>query len=216
MCTRILQDIDIAVLQRHYRIQTEYHYPPPNRLPPPYPGRVISGRMTALVCATGADGLPELGQMEWGFVPAGARDGDFGPLNARSETVASKPMFCTALRRRRCIVPVSVWYEFGPGPEGGRRIPWRIDRADGQPAHLAAIWNRWRGHEGPTSTLAVLTTRPLPRLARIHDRMPVVLPTPEACLAWLDRKTSVEQANELARGNGDDVYRLSATTRIGG
>lgn len=204
MCTRILQETRIDLLGRIYHVETEYHFPPPGLPDVPQPGLLTEGAKV-LVCARGTEG-PKLGTMEWGFVPAGARDRSFAPLNARSETVGSKTLFREAFERRRCIMPVSAWYEFGPRG-AGRRSVWRIQRTDGEPTHLAGIWNHWRGTD-PTPTLAILTTRPLPRLRQIHDRQPAILNSEDEQAAWLNADTPVDTLRTLAQRAGADVYSI--------
>ena len=90
----------------------------------------------------------ELTLLRWGLVPHWAKqaDGNYRMINARAETVAEKPSFRTALRRRRCLVPADGFYEWTKGPDG-TRLPWYIHPADGGPMVLAGIWRDWE-HDG--------------------------------------------------------------------
>ena len=111
--------------------------------------------------------------MRWGFVPVWYKKLNDGPLliNARSETVAEKPAFRKAVRERRCLVPVSGFYEWLR--EGDEKLPHYFHRANGQPLVMAGIWQEWG--EDALPTLAVLTTEANALMAPIHNRIPVVI-----------------------------------------
>lgn len=132
----------------------------------------------------------ELVGLRWGLVPGWARDPAIGArlINARSETVAEKPSFRKAFERRRCLVPMSAFYEWRKtGRKGGE--PWAFRRADDGPFAVAGLWERWTAQDGgELQTCALLTTTPNELIAPVHDRMPVILP-PEAYEAWLDAES---------------------------
>jgi len=121
---------------------------------------------------TAGEGGRRLRAMRWGFLPAWYKTMTDGPLiiNARANTVATKPAFCEAVRSRRCIVPASGFYEWSEGP-GGARLPWYFGRSDGVPMALAGVWQRW----GEIDTCAIVSTQAGPGMAGLHDREPVVL-----------------------------------------
>jgi putative SOS response-associated peptidase YedK len=105
------------------------------------------------------------------------------PINARSETVATSPMFRAALAKRRCIVPAAAFYEWRASPGG--KEPFAIARADGDPLAFAGLWEGWRGPDGEVlRTFAILTTAANGEMAALHDRMPVIL-EPETWPVWL-------------------------------
>ena len=108
-------------------------------------------------------------------------------FNARVETVAEKPMFRDAVRHRRCLVPASYFIEWRT-EEGGKQ-PYRIGRADGGLMMLAGVWDRWSGmHKGNASqfeSFSILVGQPNPLVARLHNRMPVILQS-EDWLTWLE------------------------------
>lgn len=133
------------------------------------------------VAVVTAEGGRRLRFMRWGFIPAWYKTPGDGPLiiNARSDTVATKPAFREAIRQRRCILPASGFYEWSPGPNT-TRLPWYITRRDGAPLAFAAIWQRW----GEIDTVAMLTTEAGADMAGIHDREPVILEAPDWPL-WL-------------------------------
>ncbi len=127
-----------------------------------------------------------LGTMRWGMIPHWSADGRPGPINARAETAATRPMFREAFRSRRCLVPADGFYEWER--RAGRKVPHWIRRADGYPLVFAGLWSSWRDPDAGTwIRTCVLLTRPAAGpVARLHDRMPVVL-RPDGWEAWLDR-----------------------------
>lgn len=122
----------------------------------------------------------------WGLIPDWWRK----PLsdlpathNARAEGLAERPMFRTAFRHHRCVVPASGWYEW-TGPAKAR-LPWYIAARDGGPLSLAGLWARWTSPEGEAVvSVTIITCAASPWMAEIHDRMPAVLPA-AAVDAWL-------------------------------
>ncbi|MEB8388723.1 SOS response-associated peptidase [Rhodobacteraceae bacterium KMM 6894] len=134
------------------------------------------------VTSDGAD--RHLGAMRWGFVPHWFKTLTDGPLliNARAETIATKPAFAEACRARRCLIPASAFYEWTA--LDGRKQPWRIAARDAAPLALAGIWQAWEGHDGPLRTCAIVTTKANDALSQLHHRMPVIVP-PDDWPLWL-------------------------------
>ncbi len=123
----------------------------------------------------------------WGLVPAWAKDLKFGTrcINARAETVASLPAFRHAFSKRRCLVPVNAFYEWS-GPVG-HRTKWRIRLREEPLFALGGLWEWWKDpatQEG-VETYTIVTCTPNDTLARIHDRMPVILDVRDY-ERWLD------------------------------
>ncbi len=123
----------------------------------------------------------------WGLVPAWADDERIGNrmINARAETVASKPAFRDAYVERRCVIPADGFYEWQRSP-GGARQPYYMTLADESPFGFAALWERWRDRASGevVESCALLTTEPNELLRPIHDRMPVLLHQ-DAVAEWL-------------------------------
>ena len=114
--------------------------------------------------------------LTWGLVPHWAKDpkATRQPINARSETVATTPMFRDAFARRHCLVPADAFYEWKT-VEGAKQ-PWAIARADGAPLVFAGLWEGWRGADGAViRSFTILTTTACAELRDLHERMPVVL-----------------------------------------
>lgn len=121
----------------------------------------------------------------WGLIPSWAKDPSMGArmINARAETVAEKPAFRAAFKRRRCLVPASGFYEWQK--QGARKQPHYITHADGGPLAFAGLWESWRGPDGSElDTCTILTTEPNELMATLHNRMPVIL-APEDYGQWL-------------------------------
>ena len=124
----------------------------------------------------------------WGLIPSWATDPRIGNrmINARSETLAQKPSFRAAYRRRRCLVLADGFYEWRKEPGRRTKTPFYLQSKSGKPFAFAGLWETWRGLDGlaiPSCT--IITTRPNALVEPIHNRMPVILP-PAAYEQWLD------------------------------
>lgn len=152
---------------------------PGNDLPPSPRYNICPTQPVGVV--TAEDGQRRLRAMRWGFLPGWYKSPTDGPLiiNARSDTVATKPAFREAIRARRCLIPASGYYEWSAG-EDGARLPWYVTRRDGQPMAFAGLWQRW----SEIDTCAMVTTEAGPGMAAIHHREPVILDPADWAL-WL-------------------------------
>jgi putative SOS response-associated peptidase YedK len=143
---------------------------PGNDLPQGPNFNVCPTNPVAVVTSEG--GQRRLRAMRWGFIPTWYKTANDGPLiiNARADTVATKPAFREAVRTRRCIVPASGFYEWSTG-EKGEKLPWYFTRTDGDPMALAGVWQRWQDID----TVAIVSTDAGPAMTGLHHREPVVL-----------------------------------------
>lgn len=137
--------------------------------------------------------------LRWGLVPSWAKDPTVATrlINARSETLAEKPAFRSAYKRRRCIIPASGFYEWKT--EGKDKQPYYIHPAGpgSEPFGLAGLWERWASPEGePLDTFTIITTEANSAMAEIHERMPAIL-APEDFGLWLSREVKLDLAREL-------------------
>ncbi len=140
------------------------------------------------------DPTRRLRAMRWGLLPHWQKTLSGPPLfNARAETLSEKPAFRTALKNKRCLVPMDGWYEWqvlDPDAKKPRKQPMYMTPLDGTRMYMAGLWSVWRpagaGLEvPPTLSATVITTDSVGPLRAVHDRMPLVL-TPELFDQWLD------------------------------
>ena len=150
------------------------------------------------------DGERRLAAARWGFRPFWlGSDGSRSWINARSETAAASPAFGPALRSHRCVIPADAFYEWDASATP--RQPYAIGpAADGEMLALAGIWSESR-HE--PSTAAILTTRPNDLLARLHHRMPVILPR-ALVDAWLDPTAALEEIEPMLAPADEEMLRI--------
>jgi len=123
----------------------------------------------------------------WGLIPHWAKDMEIGysTINARAETVADKPAFRNAFRRRRCLIPADAYYEWQVVSDSKTKQPWFIVLRDRKPMAFAGLWEVWHGAEGVTvESCSIIVTEANEIMRPIHDRMPVILPT-ESWDAWI-------------------------------
>lgn len=133
-----------------------------------------------------------LAPLRWGLVPAWARDprGASRLINARVETVSTKPSFRKAFASRRCLIPADGYYEWylQPAPGGTKQLkqPYFIRPVDGGRLSMAGLYEFWKAPDGSWLTTAtIITTAATDAVGRLHDRMPMVV-EPMNWDTWLD------------------------------
>jgi putative SOS response-associated peptidase YedK len=128
-------------------------------------------------------------------VPTAAKDPRLAPINARAETLATSPMFRDAYRRHRCLVVADGFYEWRK--DGRRKTPFFVRLRSGRPFGFAGIWSLRGSEVGSRSpTCAIVTCAPNELVAKIHNRMPVILPVGVRD-RWLDSTAGEAQLREL-------------------
>ncbi len=160
-------------------------------------------------------GTRHLDAFRWGLVPFWAKDVSVGNrmINARAETVTTKPAYRKAFERRRCIIPADGFYEWTTQPGSKKKQPYFIHRPDGEPYAFAGLWEVWKGPkpkkptdaEGaapepeqelppaePLRSCTIITTTANEPMSELHDRMPVILPQS----AWEDWLSPEQQDTE--------------------
>lgn len=134
----------------------------------------------------------ELVALRWGLVPFWAKDLSIGNrmINARAETVAEKPSFRNAFRKRRCMVLADGFYEWRR--EGDQKTPYYISADDDRTMGFAGLWEDWTDKETGESvqTATIVTTEANTFMETLHKRMPVIL-SPEDASRWLATDESV-------------------------
>lgn len=188
MCGRYVLATPVPVIADYFAATFEpalaEHYRPSWNVPP---------TRQVLAVAEHDEGTRILSTYRWGLVPAWAKGLSFGAntINARAESVATKPSFRSAFRARRCIVVADGYYEWKTTP-GEVRQPYYFTRADGQLLAFAGLWESWKGPadepgvETEVLTCAIVTTEAGEDVEAIHTRMPVILEPGGAWEQWLD------------------------------
>lgn len=120
--------------------------------------------------------------MQWGLRPSWSKESTMEPINARIETIDSKPMFREAYRQRRCLVPANGWYEWKTTPRG--KVPFYHSAENKHVLLMAGIYEHWGEGEQSLNTFTILTQDSTPEIQHIHNRMPVIIDEMEAD-SWL-------------------------------
>jgi putative SOS response-associated peptidase YedK len=194
MCGRVTRDYTWRQLFDLLNLEWAYDGP---EIEPSYN---VAPTQNSLVLRASPAASIEPSWMRWGLIPGWAKDDAIGSrlINARSETVAEKPAFRSAFKARRCIVPISGFYEWqmlestAPRAKPSKQ-PWYIVRADALPMLAAGLWERRTHDSVTTETFTILTTSPNAFMARLHDRMPVILEPPQA-RSWISCDTASAHA----------------------
>jgi putative SOS response-associated peptidase YedK len=163
---------------------------------PGRPGQVIRAHPTT--------GVRHLDWLTWGLLPHDTADPAIAPrpIHARAETVAELPMFASAFRRRRAIVPASAYYQQNTIGRADQRFA--IARRDGQPMAIAGLWDAYVAPDRSIErTYCIITVKATGAVAKIHDRMPLVLEEADWPL-WLG-EVEGDPARLLRPGAGDQL-----------
>jgi putative SOS response-associated peptidase YedK len=187
MCGRFTMATNAAALEErfHAHLSTEIAEPTYNAAPSQAQLMILNDHPQAIVRAA------------WGFVPEWA-DGrpDIKPLiNARAETVATKPFFRDAFKKKRCLVLADGFYEWKRAGKG--KVPYRIALKTGEPFAFTGIWSTVHDAQGVMQpTFAILTTEANALVAQIHNRMPVILREQDEA-DWLNPRLPLDEAQAL-------------------
>ena len=186
MCSRYFLDADGHIIAYTFRVPANEHVRKRYNIAP---------TQDAPVVRLAKDGTPELALLRWGLVPFWSKSLASGTkmINARSESVEEKPAFRQAVQKRRCIVPATGFYEWQG--VAGRKQPYAITFPDHAVFGFAGLWERWTPTAGETvDTFTILTTDANSAIAKVHDRMPVIVP-PARAAEWVEG--DVESARRL-------------------
>lgn len=172
-----------------------FGHPAPAGYHPRY--NVAPSQEVLAIVGEGSEERPAM--LRWGLIPFWAKDESIGNklVNARAESLAEKPAFRNAYRKRRCVILADGFYEWQQRP-GGKRPMW-VHLPDGEPFAMAGLWERWDRGERPVESCTIITTDANPFMQRIHTRMPVILEG-EARSAWLDGDTGEDALQALISG----------------
>ena len=178
MCGRFTQTASPEVIAEQFKITNPPLFTPRYNIAPSQPIaaiRIDPDRATRTLV-----------MLRWGLIPSWAKDPKIGNqcINAKAETVAEKPSFRSAFKKRRCLVIATGFYEWQV--QGRAKQPIWIGLRSKRPFAFAGLWEQWKPPEGePLETCTVITTEPNDLMAPIHNRMPVIL-SPASYDQWLD------------------------------
>lgn len=184
MCGRFVLTLTWIVLRDRMNLLQDD--PPPGL----FPRYNIAPTQVALIIRADRDTNDRTAAMlRWGLAPRWSKQAERGPINARIETAADKPMFRDAMKHRRCIIPASGFYEWQAHAPGKAKQPWYITPAPDPGASAPdeacfAFAGLWESHPEIGHTFCILTTEPNELMRPIHDRMPVIL-APAQFDEWL-------------------------------
>ncbi len=161
-------------------------------------------------------GEREAALQRWGLIPSWTKELQAGPpmINARGETIADKPSFRTATRRRRCLIPADGFYEWQKSVGSTKKQPYYIHYRDNRPIAFAGLWESWTAKntaakDAPAAnalaieSCTIVTTAASKALTALHDRMPLILEPGDHEL-WLDPKVQDSAALQHLIAPNDD------------
>ena len=154
----------------------------------------------------------KLTSARWGLIPRWAKElPKIRHINARSESLVSKPSYRHLVGRNHCLIPASGFYEW-ERIEGKKKQPYFIHRTDGFPIAFAGLWDTWKPkntEEPAITTCTIITTEANEQIAPLHDRMPVIL-EPENWKKWLEADSVNRSKMLVPADNGIlDIYPVA-------
>jgi putative SOS response-associated peptidase YedK len=184
MCGRFILLIDLSVMVDYFQI-----------------GKVTSEYRTGCNICPGEQisaiirnkDVNKLVNFRWGLIPSWAKDPSIGykMINARAETLAEKPSFKSAFKKRRCLIPADAFYEWEK--LGKVKQPLRFYLKSGEPIGLAGLYETWMSPEKNfINTCTIITTTPNELTLPIHDRMPAIVPKDKMAY-WMDPENQDQQ-----------------------
>ena len=192
MCGRFSQTATPAMIAQQFDVAVPPLFAPRYNIAPSQP--VVAIRIEPDTATR------QLVLLRWGLIPSWAKDPKIGfqCINAKAETVAEKPSFRSAFKKRRCLVVATGFYEWQV--QGRTKQPMWIGLRSRRPFAFAGLWEHWKPAEGePLETCTIITTEPNDLMAPIHNRMPVIL-APASYDQWLDPTFQhIESLNALLR-----------------
>ena len=204
MCGRYMLTRDAKSLAEEFAIVAPERLSPRYNIAPTQPTLIVREEEKRRVAAL----------VRWGLVPFWADDIAIGQrmINARAETVADKPAFRAAFRRRRCLVPADGYYEWQT--RNGGKQPYWIAAADARCFALAGLWEHWQRDGNELQTMSLLTCAANQRLSAIHDRMPVIIAR-QHYATWLATDTPLAALQALLTAAPDQSLVMRAvSTRV--
>jgi putative SOS response-associated peptidase YedK len=208
MCGRFTLTASAEAIEAEFRVAIKDDFLPRYNIAPSQEVLAIARDRT-----TGED---RAGWLRWGLVPHWAKDPSIGNrmINARAESLSTKPAFRSAYRKHRCLIVADGFYEWAQVPGEKRKQPYWIHRTDDRLLAFAGLWERWGQGEEEIASCTVVTTEPVELVRPIHDRMPLVL-SPEDRDRWLDPEADPAELGAIARRpNGEALEARPVSTAV--
>jgi putative SOS response-associated peptidase YedK len=169
MCGRFVLVADPAVIQQAFGLESVVDFAPRYNIAPTQTVPVITNEQPKT-----------LSMFRWGLIPSWSKEEGIGNqlINARAESVAEKPSFRSAFKRRRCLIPASGFYEWQKSEHSGKTVktPMYIHLKDDPVFAMAGLWEVWHNPRGDVyHTFTIITTDANEFMESIHNRMPVIL-----------------------------------------
>jgi putative SOS response-associated peptidase YedK len=212
MCGRARLSSDVSEIKVAFRI-------PPARPPPNFPPswNVAPTDSLPVVRYDRKAEQRSLDLLRWGLIPYWAKDikVGFANINAKAESIETRPAFRQAFERRRCLVPVDSFYEWKKVDAG--KQPYAIALKSRSLMALAGVWENWRSPAGERiRSFAIITTAPNELCAQLHNRMPAII-APEAWPAWLGEEPAdeVQLKALLVPYPSDEMICWPVSARVG-
>jgi putative SOS response-associated peptidase YedK len=184
MCGRYTQSKSAEIIAKAFQIDNVSDIKPRYNIAP------TQSVLTVLQPAASANRQSKM--LHWGLIPSWAKDRKMASklINARAETVAEKPAFRSAFRKRRCLVVADGFYEWQQQENKKQKQPFYFRLSDGEPFAFAGLWEHWQDATGEEiESCTVLTTEANDLMRPIHNRMPVILESKNYDL-WLDSEAT--------------------------
>jgi putative SOS response-associated peptidase YedK len=194
MCGRYTLRVSPAELAEIFAVLNEIEWSPRYNIAPT--------QTVVAVRPAEQGGGRELALVNWGLIPSWAKEQKIASslINARAETVATKPAFRSAMKRKRCLIPVDGFYEWQAIPGQKTKQPYLIGVHDVPVFAFAGLWEHWTSPDGQrVDTCTIITTEANELMRQVHTRMPVIL-DPADYSRWLDRdRQSAEDVIDLLK-----------------
>lgn len=193
MCGRFALSIPFTELSKLYKVTNKIELKPNYNITPQ--------SNIPVILQFDKTGGREIHLLKWGLIPHWSKDASMGYklINARADTIDSKPSFRESFKQRRCIIPAEGFYEW----EKESKQPYFIKPKKGI-FSFAGIWDKWSDPQGhAVLTCAIITTNANQSISSIHDRVPVTLKEEEID-TWLNAETTVDRLKPHLHPPKDD------------
>lgn len=203
MCGRYVLSAEAEQVQQTFNLDTVPQLQPRYNIAPTQPVPIITNRTPH-----------ELTLVQWGLIPSWAKDTKMAAkmINARGESVHEKPSFRTPFKQRRCLIPVSGFYEWTKADEG--KQPHYIHLPDDPVFAFAGLWDVWHKEGSEVWTCAIITTEANAKIRDLHHRMPVILDE-SARAIWLDDDSDPDALRTLLQPyDGDKMAHYPVSKSV--